>query len=168
MKNITVLLAEDHGVVREGLRALLELSVGFEVVGEATTGREAVLMADELSPAVVVMDIAMTGLNGFEATRQIRLSSPLVKVLALSAHSDEEYVNHMMEVGASGFIAKQVSGSVLVQAIREIATGRTFFSPDIARRFRKAKEKAWLAGLSKGKQARPLTKREAEVLQFVA
>jgi DNA-binding NarL/FixJ family response regulator len=168
MKKITVLLAEDHGIVREGLRTLLELSEGFEVVGEASTGREAVKMANKLHPDVVVMDIAMPGLNGFEATRQILLSAPPTRVLVLSAHSDDEYVDRMAEIGASGFLVKQNSGEVLVQAIKEIAAGRSYFSRSIALRLRKAREKARLAGIPIGKLERHLTKREAEVLQLVA
>lgn len=168
MKSISVLLAEDHGIVREGLRTLLQLSQGFDVVGEANNGREAVKMASELQPDVVVMDIAMPGLNGFEATRQILNSNPSIKVLVLSAYSDDEYVNHMAEVGASGFLVKQNSGDVLVHAIKEIAAGRPFFSPSIAIRQRKSNEKARLSGTPCGKPERPLTKREAEVLQLVA
>ena len=95
MKRITVLLAEDHGIVREGLRSLLELCGDFEVVGEASTGRQAVELARKLRPAIVVMDIAMPLLNGFEATRQILAAAPETKVLVLSAHSDDEYVAHM-------------------------------------------------------------------------
>lgn len=168
MKTISVLLAEDHGIVREGLRALLELSNGFEVIGEASTGREAVNLACKLHPDVVVMDIAMPGLNGFEATRQILFSSPHAKILALSAHSDDEYVNRMSDVGASGFLVKQNSGDVLVHAIREIAAGRPYFSPSVAMRLRKAKERIRIKGKLNKKTKRPLTKREAEVLQLVA
>jgi len=168
MKKITVLLAEDHSIVREGLRSLLELSEGFEVVGEAANGRDAVDMACERRPDVVVMDIAMPGLNGFEATRQILSSDPGIRVLVLSAHSDGEYVKRMVKIGASGFLVKQNSGEVLVQAIRKIASGRSYYSPTVAGRLRKAKEKDRLAGIPKGTAQRPLTKREAEVLQFVA
>lgn len=168
MNKTKVLLAEDHAIVREGLKTLLELSEGFEVVGEASTGREAVDLACKLCPDVVVMDIAMPGLNGFEATRQILFSAPLVKVLVLSAHSDDEYIRRMAEVGASGYLVKQNSGDVLVQAIREIAAGRPFYSPSIARRLRKAKEKSRLSGLSGRNAATALTKREAEVFQLVA
>jgi len=168
MKSISVLLAEDHSVVREGLRALLELNSGFEIVGEASTGREAVSLAIKLLPDVIIMDIAMPGLNGFEATRQIRLSAPNVKVLALSAHSDEQYVSHMSKVGASGFLMKQNSGESLFEAIREVAAGRSYFSSRIAQQMRKVKEKARAEGKPQGKANRSLTKREAEVLQLVA
>ncbi|MDQ8180774.1 response regulator transcription factor [Pelagicoccus sp. SDUM812005] len=168
MKKITVLLAEDHGIVREGLRTLLELSEEFAVVGEASNGREAVRMACQMQPDVIVMDIAMSGLNGFEATRQILLSTPQVKVLVLSAHSDDEYIRRMLEIGAAGYLAKQNSGEVLVHAIKEVAAGKPYFSPSVAKRLRHAKEKARLAGAPHPNPAPTLTKREAEVLQLVA
>ncbi len=168
MKRITVLLAEDHAIVREGLRSLLELARDFEVVGEAATGREAVDLARKLRPTVVVMDIAMPGLNGFEATRRILLAAPTTRILVLSAHSDDEYVAHMATVGASGYLVKQNSGQVLVHAIKEIAAGRQYFSPSISRRLRNAERKAREGGAPRTKLQRPLTSREAEVLQLVA
>ena len=168
MKRITVLLAEDHDIVREGLRSLLELSGDFEVVGEAANGRQAVDLAQKFKPNVVVMDIAMPLLNGFEATRQILLTSPGTKVLVLSAHSDDEYVAHMAEVGASGYLVKQNSGQVLVHAVKEIASGRTYFSPSILKRVENAERKSRENGTASAKPKRPLTSREAEVLQLVA
>jgi DNA-binding NarL/FixJ family response regulator len=168
MKRITVLLAEDHDIVREGLRSLLELSGEFDVVGEAANGRQAVDLAKKLKPAVVVMDIAMPLLNGFEATRQILLTAPGTKVLVLSAHSDDEYVAHMAEVGASGYLVKQNSGQVLVHAVKEVASGRSFFSPSITKRVENAERKSRESGVAPGKPKRPLTSREAEVLQLVA
>jgi DNA-binding NarL/FixJ family response regulator len=168
MKRITVLLAEDHAIVREGLRSLLELGGDIEVVGEAATGRQAVDLARKLRPTVVVMDIAMPVLNGFEATRQILRTAPATKVLVLSAHSDDEYVEHMAAVGASGYLVKQNSGQVLVRAIREIASGRPYFSPSILKRLRDAERKARESGAAPAKPKRPLTSREAEVLQLVA
>ena len=168
MKRITVLLAEDHSIVREGLRSLLELGSDFEVVGEAETGRQAVSLARKLHPTVVVMDIAMPMLNGFEATRQILLAVPDTKVLVLSAHSDDEYVAHMAAVGASGYLVKQNSGQVLVHAIKEVASGRSYFSQSISKRQDNAERKARESGAARGKPKRSLTAREAEVLQLVA
>ena len=168
MKRITVLLAEDHSIVREGLRSLLELGSDFEVVGEAATGRQAVDLARKLRPTVVVMDIAMPMLNGFEATRQILLAAPDTKVLVLSAHSDDEYVAHMAAVGASGYLVKQNSGQVLVHAIKEVASGRQYFSPSISKRQGNAERRARESGAARGKPKRSLTGREAEVLQLVA
>src|ERR1043166_1265552 len=120
MKHITVLLAEDHMVVREGFRKLLEAEPDLEVVGEAQTGRQAVEMASKLRPDVVVMDIAMPLLNGLEATRQILKSVPGTKVVILSAHSDDAYIERATELGAVGFLLKQTSSHSLSQAIREI------------------------------------------------
>src|SRR5512139_2727783 len=113
MKPITVLLAEDHEIVREGLRKLLEAEGGFAVVGEAETGRKAVALARKLRPAVVVMDIAMPLLNGLEATRQILKALPDTKVLILSAHSDDAYVDQVIALGAAGYLLKQTSAHVL-------------------------------------------------------
>ena len=168
MKRITVLLADDHAIVREGLRSLLELAPEFEVIGEAATGRQAVELARKLCPTVVVMDIAMPLLNGFEATRQILLAVPDTKVLVLSAHSDDEYVAHMATVGASGYLVKQNSGQMLVHAIRQIVDGHPYFSPSIAKRLEDAERRSRESGAPRGKPKRPLTAREAEVLQLVA
>ena len=168
MKRLTVLLAEDHAIVREGLRLLLEQAGDFDIVGEASNGREAVTLAGKLQPALVVMDIAMPALNGFEATRQILLAAPDAKVLVLSAYSDDEYVAHMASLGASGYLLKQNSSEVLVHAIREIAAGRPYFSPSIAKRLRDAERKARERGATRGTPRRMLTPREAEVLQLVA
>jgi len=126
MKKIKVLLAEDHMIVREGLRALLNSEKDIEVVGEAQNGRQAVELAGKLAPAVVVMDIAMPLLNGLEATRQILRTAPTVKVLILSAHSDDAYVEHVMTLGASGYLVKQTAAEVLPKAIREICKGKHF------------------------------------------
>ena len=168
MKPITVLLAEDHAIVREGLRSLLTVGSDFEVVGEAKTGREAVELARKLHPAVVVMDIAMPLLNGFEATRQILHDAPETKVLVFSAHSDVEYVARMIAIGAAGYLVKQNSGQVLVHAIKEIAKGNPYFSPAISKRLRDVARKSRESGASGSKPRSPLTSREAEVLQLVA
>ena len=154
MKTIRIVLAEDHVIVREGLRGLLDLAPDLEVVGEASNGREAVALALELAPSVVVMDIAMSELNGFEATRQIVAAAPGVKVLALSAHSDEEYVAHMAAVGASGYVMKQTSGEALVFAIREIARGGAYFSPTIRQRRTNAERRDREAGRPRGAPSR--------------
>jgi len=165
---ITILLAEDHAIVREGLRSLLELCPDFEVVGEAETGRQAVELARKLRPHVVVMDIAMPMLNGFEATRQILLATPKTRVLVLSAHSDDEYVAHMASVGAAGYLVKQNSGQILVRAVHEIARGHPFFSPSIAKRMSEAERRGREHGPNHDAATAPLTTREAEVLQRVA
>src|SRR3954470_17313437 len=134
MKKITLLLVDDHQVVREGFRALLKHELDIEVIGEASTGREAVQLTGKLRPAVVIMDIAMPLLNGLEATRQIRKDFPDTRVLILSAHSDDAYVEQMIELGASGFLLKQSSASNLAMAIRAAQKGETFFSSAVTKR----------------------------------
>lgn len=117
-KQITVLLAEDHAVVRQGLCSLLNADGQFLVLGEARTGREAVEMAQALRPDVILMDIAMPVLNGLEATRQILTADPKARIVVLSAHSDDVYVERMNEAGAAGFLEKQTSAEILTKAIR--------------------------------------------------
>ena len=129
MKRITVLLAEDHEIVREGLRTLLDAEDDIVVVSEAETGRQAVALARKLHPDVVVMDIAMPLLNGLEATRQILKADHGTKVVILSAHSDDAYVEQVIAMGAVGYLIKQTSARVLSRAIREVHAGRAFFSP---------------------------------------
>lgn len=165
---ITILLAEDHVIVRQGLCALLNADKGFLLIGEARNGREAVEMAFTLKPDVIVMDIAMPILNGLEATRQILAANPGAKVLILSAHSDDAYIERMSTAGVAGFLEKQTSAEILTKAIKEVAKGRTFFSPSIAKRM--GDNPGGLRdrdGMLKANASR-LTSREAEVLQLVA
>ena len=166
MKRITVLLAEDHMVVREGFRKLLAAEDDIEVVGEAQTGRQAVALTQKLRPAVVVMDIAMPLLNGLEATRQIRKAIRGTKVLILSAHNDDAYIEQAIAFGAAGFLVKQTSSHDLSRAIREVQNGNTFFSPSIAGRLHNQKSPNG-GGPLKKKIAR-LSSREIEVLQLIA
>ncbi|PYK65367.1 MAG: DNA-binding response regulator, partial [Verrucomicrobia bacterium] len=123
MQKITVILADDHTVVRQGLRALLDAEEDMQVVGEADNGRQAVQIAQRLRADVVVMDIGMPSLNGLEATRQITKESPGSKVLILSSYSDEEYVQQLTEAGATGYLIKQTASQDLVMAIREVKKG---------------------------------------------
>ena len=167
-KRISVLLAEDHTVVREGLRKLLEAERDIEVVGEAASGRQAVEMAKRLRPAVVVMDIAMPLLNGLEATRQIREAIPEAKVLILSAHSDDAYVSRAMALGAAGYLIKQTSGQFLSEAVRGIAEGNSFFSPTVANRLRQQGQRSLDRKGVARRQAPRLSSREVEVLQLIA
>ncbi len=167
-KTITVLLADDHTIVRQGLCALMKLDGRINIVGEARTGREAVEMAKTLRPDVILMDIAMPVLNGLEATRQILLADPTAKVAILSAHSDEAYIDRMNAVGVAGFLEKQTSAEILIKAIYEIAQGHTFFSPSIVKRMeRRSSQARDRDGLLKA-NGRSLTSRECEVLQLVA
>jgi len=165
---IRVLLAEDHTVVREGLRALLQAEGDIKVVGEAETGRQAVELTRKLRPDVVVMDIAMPLLNGLEATRQIRKVLPGTRVLILSAHGDDAYVEQARAMGAAGFLLKQTSAQVLARAVRQAHQGHLYYSPVIARRLpSRGAEPPDRLMLLKKRGAR-LSSREAEVLQLIA
>ena len=165
---ISLLLVEDHVVVSQSLSKLLEAEGRFAVVGEARTGRDAVTLAASLKPDVILMDIALPVLNGLGATQQILAANPAARVLVLSAHSDNVYVERMIAAGAVGFIEKQTSARILIQAILEVAQGKPFFSPAITRRL--AATKAWLRERHdpRGIGMTQLTPREAEVLQMVA
>jgi DNA-binding NarL/FixJ family response regulator len=168
MKRITILLAEDHTIVREGFRRMLDLEDDLEVVGEAQTGRQAVALVKKLRPDVVLMDIAMPLLNGLEATRQVLKGLPATKILILSAHNDDAYVKNATESGAVGFLIKQTSAHDVCQAIREVQKGKTFFSPSISRRRdRLNPQSSDRTGVINRKVAR-LTSREMEVLQLIA
>ena len=168
MKRITVLLVEDHMIVRQGLRLLIEADGDIEIVGEAKTGREAVQMTNDLRPEVIVMDIAMPLLNGLQATRQILKAFPKTKVLILSAHSDAEYVEQIVRVGALGYLVKQSSGDILAKAIREVQKGKTFFTPSIAKRLKDGYQKSPDGVGLRKKSDTELTSREAELLQLIA
>lgn len=133
---ITLLLAEDHAIVRRGLCVLLKAHHGMEVVGLARTGREAVMLAGTLRPDIILMDIAMPQLNGLEATTRILAATPAAKVIILSAHNEEAYVNRMLAAGVAGFIEKHLASEFLIKAIIEVAQGRRYYSPTIARRLR--------------------------------
>jgi DNA-binding NarL/FixJ family response regulator len=168
MKRITVLLAEDHTIVREGFRKMLELEDDLEVVGEAQEGRQAVALAKKLIPAVVLMDIAMPLLNGLEATRQVLKALPATKVLMLSAHNDDAYVKNAMESGAVGFLLKQTSAHDVCRAIREVHKGRTFFSSSVSRRLDRLHTQSLNHNGPLKKKMAQLTSREMEVLQLIA
>ena len=168
MKTISVLLADDHMVVREGLRMLVETEGDIEVVGEAKTGREAVDMTLQLHPDVVVMDIAMPLLNGLQATRQILRTAPATKVLILSAHADPEHVEQVVLLGAAGYLIKQTSADILLEAIREVEKGKRFFSPSISKYLREDYQKTSHTALLRKRKGASLTPREEVVLQLIA
>jgi two-component system response regulator NreC len=167
---ITVLIADDHTILRRGLVSLLSLNQNIEVIGEAEDGRSAVEMALRLEPDVVLMDLSMPVLNGLEATARLKKESPGMKVLILSAHDNDEYVNQVVRSGANGYALKNTSPEELYTAIRTVHSGRTFFSPSLTGRF------GDLSAMS-GEGADPgrdplrgggLTSREREVLQLIA
>lgn len=167
MRKIKVLVADDHTVVRQGLRALLKSEEDIEVVGEAENGRQAVMLARKTPPDVVVMDVAMPLLNGLEATRQIIRSCPNTKVLVLTSYGDDDCVHQLMQAGASGYLIKQTAANELLKAIREVQRGNAFFSPAIAKRLRDQGREAFSTGHTSRKSI-TLTSRESEVLQLIA
>lgn len=168
MKTISVLLADDHTVVRQGLRSLLAAEADITVVGEAENGRDAVNLAATLSPNVIVMDIAMPQLSGLEATRQILRANPAAKVLILSSYSDEEYVHQLTDAGACGYLVKQTAANDLIKAIHEAEKGNAFFSPAISKRLLNYYRGAYVKGRPLWKRTAQLTHREHEVLQLIA
>jgi two-component system response regulator NreC len=167
MSKARVLLVEDHVVVRQGLKALFADEPDVEIVGEADDGRAALRYVSELQPDVVLIDISMPGMNGIEATRQIRQNYPDVKVVILSMHSNEEYVFQVLRVGASGYVLKQSDSSEVLTAIRAALAGGSFLSPPISRAViddyvRRAEARG------QGNDLDLLTPREREVLQLLA
>lgn len=132
MKRIRILIADDHGIVRTGLRLQLDRNEGFEVIGEAADGREAVRMAEELVPDVVIMDIAMPNLNGIQAASQIVKARPQIGIVMLSMHSDETYITRTLAAGAKGYLLKDNAEVDLFRAVEVVAQGKPFFSPAIA------------------------------------
>ncbi len=167
MNKISVLLADDHTLVRQGLKALLTAEGDMQVVAEAEDGRQAVALAKKTSPQVVVMDIAMPMMNGRDATRQIIKNCPETKVLVLSSYSDDACVKELLEAGATGFLMKQTASTELSNAIRMARRGGRVLSPDIVRRMRAQGNGAFLDGGINGKAAE-LTDREIEVLKIIA
>ncbi|PIQ87398.1 MAG: DNA-binding response regulator [Candidatus Omnitrophica bacterium CG11_big_fil_rev_8_21_14_0_20_45_26] len=168
MKPISVLLAEDHEVVRQGLRMLLEAAKDIKVVGEACTGREALVLAKKFKPDVIVMDIAMPNLNGLEATKKILEALPATKIIILSAHSDDIYIEKVSMLGAAGYLVKQNSAQVLVKAVREVQKGKIFYSSYISKRLDNLNPEVLNAKGKRRHQKVRLSSREAEVLQLVA
>jgi two-component system response regulator NreC len=164
---IRILLADDHTVMRKGLRLLLERQPNLEVVGEAADGHEAVEMAAELKPDVVVMDIAMPHLNGVEAARQIAARSPQSAIAILSMHSDESYVIRSLKAGARAYLLKDSAETDLLTAIHAITDGKSFFSPAV-RNLLKEDYMHQLAEMGAEDTYELLTNREREVLQLVA
>jgi DNA-binding NarL/FixJ family response regulator len=168
MKRTTILLADDHTIVREGFRKMLELEPDLEVVGEAKDGRQAIALTKKLHPDVVLMDIAMPLLNGLEAARQVLKEIPATKVIMLSAHSDDAYVENASASGAAGFLLKQTSAHDVCRAIREVNQGKTFFSPSIAKHFNRVNPQLPSHAGKLNPKATQLTSRETEVLQLIA
>jgi two-component system response regulator NreC len=163
---IRIILADDHQIVRQGLRTLLAAEPDMEVVAEADNGRTTLRLVQELKPQVVIMDISMPDLNGIEATRQISVESPGVKVVALSMHSDSLFVLNMLKAGASGYLLKDCALEELVKAIRTVVAQKTYLSPGVSDIVIKDFVSSWSATGSSAFSI--LTAREREVLQLMA
>jgi DNA-binding NarL/FixJ family response regulator len=166
MSTIRILLADDHKIIRDGLKTLIEKEAGMEVIAEAENGRKTVRLAQKLHPNVVIMDVTMPDMNGIDATRKIMEETPGVRVIGLSMHSDRRYVLGMLEAGASGYLLKDCAFEELATAIRNVAEGNTYLSPRIA----EVVVQGYLdktPGSSHGSGA-VLTPREREVLQLLA
>jgi len=155
-KKITVLLVDDHSLVRRGFRRMLEDESDLDVVGEASTGEESIKLARRLHPQVVVMDCALPGMNGLQATRQILEDSPETAVLMLSMHTESTWVRQAIEAGAKGYVLKNAMDLELGAAIRKVAAGETVFDPQVEQR-----------SVLKGERSAALTQRELEVLQMI-
>ena len=165
-KNIKVLIAEDHDVVRAGLKVLISSDAGIEITGEANNGATAVRLARKLKPDIVLMDLAMPKVNGLEATREIRQKSPRSKVLVLSAYKDDETFQRVLDAGVSGYVSKHSAAEELLMAIRELGKGNSYFSPGLTAR---AKVRQGQALQQEGHFSNAkLTKRESEVLGLIA
>ncbi len=161
---ISVLLVDDHAILRDGLRALLGQEPDITVIGEATDGREATRMAAELRPDVIIMDISMPNLNGLEAAQHILQERPGARIIMLSAHADDASIQKVLDSGAAGFLVKNTPRATLASAVREVHAGRSVFSQEIARRIQDGPR----AGAESGKHTVRLTSREMEVLQLIA
>lgn len=167
---IRVVLVDDHQIVRDGLRSLLDKQLDIEVVGEADNGRDAIAAVRELRPDVIVMDIGMRGLNGIDATRQLKAEFPNVCVIALSMHADRRYVSEMLAVGASGYLLKDSAFDELATALRAVSNGEMFLSPSVSSTvlddyIRRLNEPGGAAVPTVG---RTPSAREREVLQLIA
>ena len=162
MKRIRILLADDHGVVRQGFKMILGAQADMEIVGEAANGREAVEQAERLKPDIVVMDVAMPELNGIEATRRLAESAPHVRVLALSMHKDSVYVRETLRAGARGYLLKDSGANDLVAAVRAVANGEGYLSPAVSNAVLDDYRRHVTNAIDL------LTSREREVLQMLA
>ena len=167
MNTIRILLAEDHVVVRQGTRQLLEREQDLEVIGEAGDGEEAVRLASQLKPDVIIMDVAMPKLSGIEATKRIKALLPLTIVLVLTGYDYDEYIFSLLEAGAAGYLMKDVSGDQLIDAIRAVYNGEAVLHPVVARKLMD-RFKSRATGATEVRSQELLSQRELEVLKLAA
>jgi two-component system, NarL family, response regulator NreC len=167
MNPVRILLADDHTVIRAGLRLVLERQTDFRVVGEASDGREAVALAAQEKPDVVLMDVTMPNLNGIDAARQITTARPEISVIILSMHSDESYVLRALKAGARGYLLKESAEADLISAVRAVSSGKAFFSPAVSRMLVEDYVRQ-LQDREIEDSYELLTMREREVLQLIA
>ncbi len=168
MRKITVLIADDHTIVRQGLKQLMQTAPDIEVIGEAENGLAAVQRAKELQPNVVVLDIAMPRKNGIEAARQIGKDAPATRILMLSTYHQDQEVHEAIEAGAAGYMMKESASGDLLNAVREISKGHSFFSPQISRRLLRQTRSAFQARAESSPLSPSLTAREHDVLKLIA
>src|SRR6185436_9821645 len=168
MTNINVLLVDDHNIVRQGLRALFLAEGDIHIVAEAQTGREAVQLALQHRPEIVVMDLAMPLLNGWEATRQILKAVPTTRIVVLSTYGEDDHIQQAIAAGAAAYLLKQTAAADLVKAIREVKKGNAYFSPAIAKQLREQTVNSPADSETVKANEPGLTPREAEVLQLIA
>jgi two-component system response regulator NreC len=173
MSKTRILIADDHDVVRSGLRVLLRTSPDYSIVGEASDGEEAVRLTEKTSPDLVIMDISMPTLDGIAATRMIKERHPDVKVIILTAHEDEEYAFQVLRAGANGYVLKNAGKKDIFRAIESAMSGERFFSPGISKIIvesfiKRAEEQAVAKTAPKTSSDRQLTNRETEVLKYIA
>jgi len=166
MKNIKVVIADDHTILRQGIKSLLDSQEGIEVMGEAKDGREAIKIIEELLPDVILMDIAMPGLNGLEATRRIKKKFPKIKVLVLTMYTHEEYIFQILNAGADGYLVKETAFQDLISAINAVYKGEAFMSPSISKKVINTYMQR--ARGEEDEVCDTLTTREREILQLIA
>jgi DNA-binding NarL/FixJ family response regulator len=168
MTNIRILLVEDHVITRQGIRELLRTEDDIDVVGEAGTGEEAIQLAVETKPDVIIMDVALPGINGVEATRQIKARRPSIAVLVLSAYDDDEYVFALLDAGAAGYLLKTATGDELVGAVRAVHNGEPVLGPAVLRKVIDRSRLPTKPGVRRERSAEGLSERELEVIRLAA
>jgi DNA-binding NarL/FixJ family response regulator len=167
MSKIRILITEDHKTVRQGLKMIVAAETDMEVVGEAGNGQEAIALAQELKPDVVIMDISMPGLNGIEATTELKKIAPFIKILTMTRHTDRAYIRKLMQAGVSGYVLKQSESEELLRAIRKIAAGENYLDPAITEMVfdlcapKQNKQRGEIESI-------PLSERESEVLRLIS